>query len=402
VVAIGGLIAVAERSTLSQSVTAFAHLDSAWVTVAFVAEAGSMAAFSRAQRRLLRAADGTTPHLRSVMALAYAANAISVSLPLAGAEVATGFTFRQLGRRGVDPAVAGWALAVSGLFSAAAFAFLVAAGAIASGSPTGAALGVGGAALSLLPTATALASLRYVRARSLFNRVLARLAGWSRKVASRPAPGAEEILERFLERLAARHLPLLEYAEVFALALWNWIADCLCLAAALRATGSAVPWHGLLLAYGGGTMAASIGVTPGGLGVLEAALSAALVAAGVPGRHALAAVLVYRFISFWLVMACGWMVMGLLMRAEHRNALPPLTGGVLPAVAHGRTRAGGVALDLDDLELQQCDRDGVTTVAPLDEFGTDLVPRGGNTRVTSPSIWRDCDLRRSRRRACRR
>jgi uncharacterized protein (TIRG00374 family) len=330
-VAIAGLIATGERSTLSKSLTAFAHLDWAWVTVAVLAEAGSMAAFARAQRRLLRAGHGTTPRFRSVMALAYAGNAISVSLPLAGAELATGFTFRQLGRRAVDPAVAGWALAVSGMFSSAAFALLLADGAIASGSPTGALLGLGAAALSLLPTVAALASLRYAGVRSLLNRLLARLIRWSRRVVKRPALGAEEVLERFLERVATLHLPRLEYAEVFALTPWNWVADCLCLAATLRATGTTVPWRGLFLAYGAGTTAASIRVTPGGIGVVEAALAAALVAAGIPGRHALAAVLVYRFVSFWLVMACGWVVMTALARTDGRHGSPNQPTGRTPS-----------------------------------------------------------------------
>jgi uncharacterized protein (TIRG00374 family) len=61
--------------------------------------------------------------------------------------------------------------------------------------------------------------------------------------------------------------------------------------------------------------AGSIGLTPGGLGIIEVALSAALVAAGLKGHHALASVLVYRLISFWLVMAAGWVVLGVLTRA---------------------------------------------------------------------------------------
>jgi uncharacterized protein (TIRG00374 family) len=66
--------------------------------------------------------------------------------------------------------------------------------------------------------------------------------------------------------------------------------------------------------------AATLGLTPGGLGVVEAALAAALVAAGTTGHHALAAVLVYRLISFWLVMASGWVVMAALVRASRRSA----------------------------------------------------------------------------------
>jgi uncharacterized protein (TIRG00374 family) len=69
--------------------------------------------------------------------------------------------------------------------------------------------------------------------------------------------------------------------------------------------------------------AASIGFTPGGLGIIESALSAALINAGLTARHALAGVLVYRFISFWLVMAVGWAVMALLRRRQRRDGAPP-------------------------------------------------------------------------------
>ena len=41
---------------------------------------------------------------------------------------------------------------------------------------------------------------------------------------------------------------------------------------------------------------------------MEAALAGALVAAGVHAPQAVAAVLIYRLISFWLVDALGWML----------------------------------------------------------------------------------------------
>ena len=315
-----GALAAFGGSALTGSVTALAHLHWAWVPLAVVAESASMASFARSQRRLLRAGGGAPLHLGSVLALTYAGNAISVSLPLAGAEVATGFTFRQYGRLGIDPAVAGWALAVSGMFSSAAFAVVLAGGAVGSGSPTAATLGVSGAVLVLVPTAAVLSALRYPRVRHRLNRALERLVRASRRVVKRPRPGAEECLERLLDRVAALRLPRLQYVEVFGLALWNWVADCLCLAAALRATGASIPWQGLFLAYAGGMTAATLGLTPGGLGVVEAALAAALVAAGTTGHHALAAVLVYRLISFWLVMASGWVVMAALVRASRRSA----------------------------------------------------------------------------------
>ncbi len=326
VVAIGvagtGTLALIGRSTLTRSVTAFAHLDWAWVPLAVIAESASMAAFARSQRRLLRAGGCTPLHLRSVMAITYAGNAISVSLPLAGAEVATGFTFRELSKRGIDAAVAGWALAVSGMFSSAAFAVVIAGGAVVSGSPTAAALGLTGAVVILVPTLMVLSALRYERVRLVLNRQLERLVHASRRAVGRPGPGAEEALERLLLNVAALRLPRAQYVEVFALALWNWVADCLCLAAAMRATGARVPWQGLFLAYGAGMTAASFGLTPGGLRIVEAALAAALVGAGLTGHRALAAVLVYRLISYWLVMAAGWVVMAVLLRSDRTRPSP--------------------------------------------------------------------------------
>jgi hypothetical protein len=68
-----------------------------------------------------------------------------------------------------------------------------------------------------------------------------------------------------------------------------------------------VPWRGLLFAYAVGTAAASVGIIPGGLGVVEGALALTLMGAGVHHPLALAAVLIYRFISFWMVISVGWL-----------------------------------------------------------------------------------------------
>ena len=46
----------------------------------------------------------------------------------------------------------------------------------------------------------------------------------------------------------------------------------------------------------------------------SAAFAAALVGAGLKAHHALAAVLAYRLVSFWLVMTVGWLVMLLVTR----------------------------------------------------------------------------------------
>jgi uncharacterized protein (TIRG00374 family) len=315
----GGAVALglAGRSMLAESATTFARVEWAWLPLAVIAEAGSMAAFARGQRQLLRAGATNVP-LGSIIAVTYAGNALSVSLPLAGSEVATAFTFRQFSRRGIDAALAGWALAVSGMFSSVGFALVLAGGAVASDSSRKAMLGLLGAAVALVPSLIVLAALRYRTVRDGLNRVMSRVVHSSRRFFHRPAVGAEDALNKFLDRVAALRLRRVQALRILALATWNWVADCLCLAAAIKATGSAVPWQGLCLAYGAGMAASSIGLTPGGLGIVEATLSAALVAAGMTAHRALAASLIYRLISFWLVMATGWTVMALLPRAARR------------------------------------------------------------------------------------
>src|SRR5277367_2922875 len=67
---------------------------------------------------------------------------------------------------------------------------------------------------------------------------------------------------------------------------------------------------------GRGNGGASLNLTPGGLGVVEAALTGALVALGVPGRQALTDVLVYRAITFWLAAAVGWVIYWRLRRKQ--------------------------------------------------------------------------------------
>jgi uncharacterized protein (TIRG00374 family) len=172
----------------------------------------------------------------------------------------------------------------------------------------------------MVPAVAVLVALRYRSVRHAVNRILSRLLRACRRWFHRPGPQADGAFERFLDRVASIRLPRLQYAEVFGLALWNWVADCLCLAAAIRATGAAVPWQGLFLAYTAGMTAASLGLTPGGLGIIEAALAAALVGAGVKAHRAMAAVVTYRLVSFWLVMTAGWIVMFVVTRTA---AKPP-------------------------------------------------------------------------------
>ncbi len=313
-------VIVLDRQTLAQSLSAIGGLDWRWFALAIVCEGVSLLAFGLSRRRLLRA-DGHHARIGSVMAITYAGNALSMSIPFAGAQLAAVFSYRQFRRRGLDPALTGWALGVSAIASSSALALVLVVGAFAGGAPLATAVGFLGAAVFALPAITVILALRYPKARGVANRVLSWLVQQIRRISRKPGidPAA---LDELLERLGTIHLGWPRYAEVFGLAVANWLADCACLACAIKATGSAVPWHGLLLAYGAGAIAGSTGVTPGGFLIVEATLTAALTAAGLNAGPALGAVLAYRLVNFWMILLGGGIVLIFLTRKRDSQIRP--------------------------------------------------------------------------------
>ena len=65
-----------------------------------------------------------------------------------------------------------------------------------------------------------------------------------------------------------------------------------------------VPIAKIGLVYLTGSAIGSIIPTPGGIGAVEAGLTAGLTAAGVP--VAVSAVLLFRLLTFWLTIPFGW------------------------------------------------------------------------------------------------
>ena len=90
---------VAGRASVADSFMVLGHLHWLWFPAALLLEFASMAAFAIMLRRLL-AAGGASMGIRPMLATAYAANAVSVSVPLAGPALATAFTFRRFTRQG--------------------------------------------------------------------------------------------------------------------------------------------------------------------------------------------------------------------------------------------------------------------------------------------------------------
>ena len=319
-VAVLTTVIVVDRHTLAQSLNAIGGLDLRWFALAVICECLSLTAFGLSRRRLLRA-DGHKAAFGSVMAITYAGNAVSMSIPFAGAQLAAVFSYQQFRRRGLDPALTGWALGVSAIASSSALALVLVVGAFAGGAPLATAAGFLGAAIFALPAITVILALRYPRARIVANRVLSWVVQQVRRIFRKPGIDPAS-LDELLQRLATIRLGWLSYAEVFGLAVANWLFDCACLACAIRATGQPVPWHGLLLAYGAGAVVGSTGVTPGGFLIVEATLTAALAAAGMSAGPALGAVLAYRLVNFWMILLGGGVALIVLTRMKQIRVYP--------------------------------------------------------------------------------
>ncbi len=250
------------------------------------AEAVSLASFGLSRWRLVRV-NGARTGFGSVMMITYAANALSISVPFAGAELALVYSYRQFRRHGADAATTGWTLAVSAICSTSALAFLLAVGALTGSASLASAAGLAGAVVYIVPGVAVLLALRFGAVRALLQRVIAGLIGLSRSIFGMPSVGPAG-LQVFFDRVAGIRMPWYGYAQVFGLAVLNWVADCAALACAIRAMGLPVPWDNLLLVYGAGAAVGSTGITPGGFAPVELALTAALTATGLHRSPALA------------------------------------------------------------------------------------------------------------------
>jgi uncharacterized protein (TIRG00374 family) len=141
--------------------------------------------------------------------------------------------------------------------------------------------------------------------------VLALPAG-RRLLRARLAPTLGQVLPRLLE-VAQQPRKL---AEGIGGTLLLSAAYILCLAACVQAFHGSVAVASIAVVYLTGSALGSIIPTPGGLGAVEAALTAGLVAAGLHGTEAASAVLLFRLLTFWLPVPFGWAALSYLERKD--------------------------------------------------------------------------------------
>jgi uncharacterized membrane protein YbhN (UPF0104 family) len=97
-----------------------------------------------------------------------------------------------------------------------------------------------------------------------------------------------------------------------------WSGDVACLWAALQSVGQDLPATELVLAYATGYVAMVLPLPFGGVGGVDAAMTFALTAVGLPLAPALVAVAVYRLFGFWVPTIPGLAALVLLPRAGRK------------------------------------------------------------------------------------
>jgi uncharacterized protein (TIRG00374 family) len=296
-----------QLSGLTETGRALAH-GSWWIPlVAIALEAASLLAYAELLRTALTCAQSDAPRgllQRSVVA----GLALGRTLP-GGTTAAIPIIVGNLRDAGLDAAVATASMAASGLLSSLVLALLLPVGAglaFASGTTGGNLLGIGGFACVVVAVVIAVRPL--LRRPEAAGSIVEKLVG---KVARGPLrnridpQGAAQAVERAIAgagRLAHDRRGL---RVAGAWAVGNWLFDFGALLVLALTIGEGTPLGPLLLAYVVAQLAAAVPLTPGGIGIVETAMTGVLVAAGAPGAAATATVLGWRLLSFWLPILVG-------------------------------------------------------------------------------------------------
>ncbi|BCY11950.1 YbhN family protein [Actinoplanes sp. L3-i22] len=351
--------------------------DALWVVAALAAQVVSQAAFALQQRHLLGAV-GVSVSRIAALAITYSRSAISLALP-AGSAMSAAYAVQQYRRRGAGGATAA---TVAVLSVVASMSGLLAVCALAFGQRPflswwhGASYEAIAAAVVLVtalvtafrsrpgpspspepefPQSSALSSPQSLAgsspqsprqpspqpsARSSQQSSPQHSARSSQQSSSQvegervEAPSA---LRRLGSRVhqewtaavtAARSIRPRDGAAAVLWSALNWAADAFCLVAAAQACGLPAGWRTVGAAYLVAQVVRQIPISPGGLGFVEASLVTAL-SLGASTATAAAAVLLYRIISFWLILPVGLLTYLGLRRVPARALELPIRS-VLP------------------------------------------------------------------------
>jgi uncharacterized protein (TIRG00374 family) len=272
-----------------------------YIFAGLLLEAAAIVAYAQLTRGVLPRT--SAPKLWTVVRIQLATLGVSHVVP-GGTAAGTGLGYRLLTSAGVDGPDAGFAIATQGIGSALVLNVLLWLGLVVSIPLNG---------FNPLYVTAAIVGLLLIGLFSLAVLALthgeAHSVRWLRAVSRRLPIVDEDKLDRVVRRLAERlralaaDRPLLVRSIGWAAA--NWLLDAASLSVFLFTFGYRAGIDGLLVSYGLANVLAAIPVTPGGLGVVEAVLTASLVGFGAPHGAAVLGVIGYRLVNFWLPIPLG-------------------------------------------------------------------------------------------------
>jgi uncharacterized membrane protein YbhN (UPF0104 family) len=271
-------------------------------------EAASLLAYAELLRTVL-VSTGQPVARRLVQRVTLVGYALGRTLP-GSSMSALAVVTNELRGLGFAAAPTATAMAASGLVSSVVLVLLfpfAALLALLGGEGGGVVLGAAGLG-ALLVLAVALAARPTLRRPEALGRLAERVAAVLARGPLRrhldPAAVRGQVTRSAYELRVLAHEPaVLRRAASWAAA--NWLLDLAALGTITATLGPGVPKWGIPLAYVIGQWTASVPLTPGGVGLVESAMTAALVAGGVPGGAAAASVLGWRLISNWIPIGVG-------------------------------------------------------------------------------------------------
>jgi uncharacterized protein (TIRG00374 family) len=312
---------VGKRGEFTAALRHLDHLNLAWSLGAVVAEALSVVGYAFLQQRVLHRS-GATISLAPLTLVSMANNAIAYTVPGEPA-ISSAYRYRFFRRHGASGASSGWTILTILIAQAIGMSLLLLVGVIIAlvGHAGVQARGIVVVGLFVVVIAGAL----LVR-RDLLLRFLGIVVRACRRITGHPRGDVLARIESTLQRM--REIPLSNGAalRLVAMATALWLADFVILVCCFGAVHASIPWSGVLLAFGVAQIVASLPLIPGGIGIVEGSLAVILVAYGAHKVPALAVVLVYRLLTFWMVIIVGWISVGVIeWRVRRSDARVPET-----------------------------------------------------------------------------
>jgi hypothetical protein len=271
------------------------------LVLAVLLEAAAIAAYAKLTQATLPATQ--SPPLSTVLRIDLSTMAASHIIP-GGSAAGAGLGYRLLTDAGVAGTDAGFALATQGLGSAVVLNLLLWLGLLVSiplrgfNPLYGTAAVVGAVLIGLFTVAV----VSLTRGEERLARFVCRSAD---RVPMLDGEGVSLVLRRVADRLRVLGADRALLTRAVAWATANWLLDAASLWVFVAAFGHRVPVDGLIVSFGLANVLAAIPLTPGGLGVVEAVLTSALVGFGTPRGTAVLGVVIYRLVNFWLPIPIG-------------------------------------------------------------------------------------------------